>query len=50
MPGDVGVFQEHEAFYLISRNRAERADDLIETASVKTEPERRKATKPHGHH
>lgn len=43
MPGDVAVFQEHEARYIISMNRAECADDLIETASLQAETETRRS-------
>tara|TARA_Y100000401_G_scaffold117519_1_gene126830 strand:- start:17759 stop:17953 length:195 start_codon:yes stop_codon:yes gene_type:complete len=45
MPGEIAVFPEHEANYHISMNRAECANDLIETAALVKEPETRKQTK-----
>ena len=45
MPGEIAVFPEHEANYHISMNRAECANDLIETVALVKEPETRKQTK-----
>ncbi len=36
-PGDIAVFESHEANYLINMRFAEPADDVIETACLETD-------------